>query len=658
MNSTTVSSFLKRRARIRTRRPTHSSPLNGEYLHIIPELSEEDEPSRASCSSPPCSPPSSPIRSLSPAQAVKAKRRQGNLKLADIRIDRDSFVQLDDDIPASSSLLCSPRPAPRPPASPQASDNHYKSASPDSFRLTFSEMGASYHFPQPPLSASRSPSFDFRGLSSPSPSLSCSSASSQDSSPSLRSVGLPTTPSSSDDEFPETPSLSIRCPSIRPLVIAKASSSTKDDDYDFDISVYTSPELLQPYKNDEELRFQSPVEPSSEPESDSEEASAWYTRELADVLTLCSPLPPACPLKPSRPESIFGPLRPSSPTPAPRNRRQSKPLPEVPRLALPSAQLDPAFPRRRPSIPKYAPPPPPVPALPAHLRPPPRMPIPADLDLSRDDVDYEYDFTSAYMCSPTVSTPSEYAFAQPEDDCDVEFDVDVQFDLDIDVPMRLPLSIPGTPIDFETDIAHAFEELRLRSVDAPVSSQAPVAAPAHIRTSMHISESPIACQTPDSYDFDASPADDEEDVFGYPNATPERALRSRWSSSTLSSTTDERPSPASKLRLYFGGAGGAKKRSSSGARKASVSIASPPPTPSHTRRRHTRGPSVASDVMVIGYGYPHANGGATGVRRRGSTSSGSITGSDAGSFDSSCSSGSSGLRRKPIPVEMFLSRTS
>ena len=55
----------------------------------------------------------------------------------------------------------------------------------------------------------------------------------------------------------------------------------------------------------------------------------------------------------------------------------------------------------------------------------------------------------------------------------------------------------------------------------------------------------------------------------------------------------------------------------------------------------------SSDVMVIGYGN---NG--NGVRRRGSLSNNSV--SDAGSEESCSSTSSGGLRRKPIPVEMFL----
>ena len=60
---------------------------------------------------------------------------------------------------------------------------------------------------------------------------------------------------------------------------------------------------------------------------------------------------------------------------------------------------------------------------------------------------------------------------------------------------------------------------------------------------------------------------------------------------------------------------------------------------------HGRHPRRESDVMIIGYGY------GNGVRRRGSVS-------DAGSDDSALSSTSSGLRRVPIPVEMFLKGSS
>ena len=55
--------------------------------------------------------------------------------------------------------------------------------------------------------------------------------------------------------------------------------------------------------------------------------------------------------------------------------------------------------------------------------------------------------------------------------------------------------------------------------------------------------------------------------------------------------------------------------------------------------------SFEPNVMIIGYG--HGNG----VRRRGSVAP---TINDAGSDDSALSNTSSGLRRKPIPMESFL----
>jgi len=64
------------------------------------------------------------------------------------------------------------------------------------------------------------------------------------------------------------------------------------------------------------------------------------------------------------------------------------------------------------------------------------------------------------------------------------------------------------------------------------------------------------------------------------------------------------------------------------------------------RFRHAR---RESDVMAMGYGYAQVPR-QQGLKRRGSTQ----TVSDAGSEESTSSSGSNGLRRKPIPVEMFL----
>lgn len=190
---------------------------------------------------------------------------------------------------------------------------------------------------------------------------------------------------------------------------------------------------------------------------------------------------------------------------------------------------------------------------------------------------------------------------------------DIQFDLDIDLPMRLPLSLPGSPIDLEADIATGLEELRMERLEAPAG-------------------------------FDLRRRREERrevSVVMPPVADELRGLKSKWSSSTLSSLREEHEhrSAGSKLRLYFGGS----TLSTTKQKRASGKVL-PPPTPmpmSPTKRfRHQQMMRESSDVMVIGF---------NGVRRSGSVS----TSSDAGSEESASSTGS-GLRRKPIPVEMFL----
>ena len=204
---------------------------------------------------------------------------------------------------------------------------------------------------------------------------------------------------------------------------------------------------------------------------------------------------------------------------------------------------------------------------------------------------------------------------------------DFRFDVDLDVhveggeaeyPMMLPPSLPSSPN--ETDLANCFERASMQPT------------------------------TTTCYD-DLSPS-------------PTPMLKSKWSSSTIGSIREEheRRGPSAKLRLYFGGGGGGKQRGSKNSKvvvpQTPTSMKSPSrssyPTKSPAATRSPRGygyghgrhSSRESDVMVIGYGH-HGNG----VRRRGSVTP---TISDAGSDDSALSSASSRLRRKPIPVEMFL----
>ena len=487
-------------------------------------------------------------------------------------------------------------------------------SSSDPFHLTNTDT--SYQFPHPPVST---PSPSRRGSVSPTPSMSTSDAS---TSPDSLSSDLPTTPSSSDDEFPSYyssawPSFNARRASIRPLSITKRNPQDSE-------------------------RFNDSQCEDDGDESDSE----WYTREFSKILTLNCTLPPCTPhQQKSRPESIY---IPSTST----NRRI---------LAFPSSHLDPAFPRSTP---------PPVPPKPksrkTHLslrRPPPRSSIPADcvfLDSGADASNYAFsdDSTSVFSFSlydslptPTPTSPeSSYSQSSPtyspyppsfpssatsdefEFDLDLELDdLEIQFasDTNIDSTILTLPALPTSPIDLEADIAHGLEELRLRP-----------AAPAPAPTSTP----PRPHNLPEA------------------EATPDRVLRSKWSASTLNSIREDqgRRTASSKLRAYFSTSlpsptFTSRTRSSTSSHKTPSSAspsrlrskqrrelyayAHPPcPSPNATATR-----SAGPDVVIMGYGHE----GVPVKRRR------SVTGlSDAGSEDSSASL--VGLRRKPIPVEMFL----
>ncbi|KAF8886817.1 hypothetical protein BD779DRAFT_1673110 [Infundibulicybe gibba] len=637
MNSTVSNffsrdAFLKRQVRMNRSHKAPETPmlhlsssLKGKSLHIIPEEEEELRKSSSSRSPSPRARSPMPTASGSQSLGVKAKRRQANVTVSDIRIARSLYVRQADDISSQDEeqLLSSPRPAPRPPTTSSPTQ------SPDSFRLTFPD--ASFKFPHPPVLTPSYPSTHDQRPSSASPTPSMSTSGS--SSPCSQVGGLPVTPSSSDDEFTlEVPSrpFNYRRASIKPLIIAKHNTPSPSPLDDSPISA----SLLQPFKNEHESVS---VPRMDTPDSESESDSEWYTQELSQILSLYSPLPPAFPhQEASRPESISIPdnkLFLDAPLSPP--AKHSAPSATIRSPGVPSGQLDPAFPRRRRShsrsIPKH--PPPPVPPIPAHFRalsnspgshsssatsspsssptkatttrptrtlsvrrPPPRSSIPADCAF--DDDESSCFSLSLYQDEPEVPSPgsvySQPSFnARPED---LEFPADdFEFDLDIDVPMRLPLSLPGTPIDLEADIASGLEELRLREAQPPV---------------------PVA----------------EEDS---------RALRSRWSSSTLSSMREEqerRSGGASKLRLYFGGGSPSKTKrgSASSAHKKAT-----PPTPTSPSKKF-RQSYRESDVMIIGH---------QGIRRRPSVTA-SV--SDAGSDESGASASSGGLRRKPIPVEMFL----
>ncbi|KAE9409219.1 hypothetical protein BT96DRAFT_970168 [Gymnopus androsaceus JB14] len=710
---TSVSSYF----RSRKNAPQFLVPSKTD-LQIIPE--EEDEP-RPSCSS---------WTTSSTCSTPELKRRRP-ISPYEIRIAKTPIPDSDEDFACNSSLLSAPRPAPRPPCS------NSPSSSPDSFQLTFTDE--SFKFPHPPLPTPSSSDHHF-GTFSPL------------SSPSSDSSALPQTPTTSDDEF-HVPKFVARRISIRPLNIVK---------HDALPSMFSaSPSVI------------SDSDAESEPESDSE----WYGRELSQRLTLRSALPPNFPQtvrnESARPESMIASVHVSSPLSSASS-------------AFPSPQLDPAYPRRQFTIPSRPPPPPPreslVPspvvseedASPSRTKP--FLPTfgffteDGDIVLVQDEEDDDEEEPDnenvlTYYVEPEVSSGSPDSFySQPSgierfSISDLESGYQFALDTDINRPMMLPLSLPNSPINLEADIESGLAELRMR-VDAPVDEvdeipptssasvtrSASVLARRFMRRNMTVSvpvtldwnlseeeeaaadeaREQAAAQSPitDEAVTDEAPVEEgpsyEDHELRLKTSNP--ALRSRWSSSTLSSIREEQQNRgwrSSKLRLYFGTS---KKRStstssglmspttpskpkadtktkarskkravvvvgppssasaSSGFSYGSSSLQSPLPpvpasapvsgpmspyynyasrSPASKRHRQTTVQDSSDDVMVIGYGQPGGIGGTAGVRRRGSTSTtcSSAAGSgasDASSILSGSSSASSGLRRKPIPVEMFL----
>jgi hypothetical protein len=280
-----------------------------------------------------------------------------------------------------------------------------------------------------------------------------------------------------------------------------------------------------------------------------------------------------------------------------------------------------------------------------------------------------------------VSSYSQSSFDDEEEGLSAQ---EITFDLDYS--MMLPLSLPASPFDLEADFAMSLEKLKTQDaeVEQPSSAlaepkeEAPEQIPEVSQPAPHPQELIVDdIFSPVSSAFSFSPAPSiQSHLYLSPSPSPglkhkvyndENVLKSKWSTSTLGSVREEheRRGASSKLRLYFGGQSPSKSKrtSSSAAKKVPPTPTSPfgalisprktsrgythsPPGASPSRNGHGRGHSRGnSDVMVIGYG-----GSGVGVRRRGSVA----TVSDAGSEESASSTSSSGLRRKPIPIEMFL----
>ena len=450
-----------------------------------------------------------------------------------------------------------------------------------------------------------------------SPTLSASSSTSS----SVSSEEVPT-PGASDDECCSTRSSACLHPqrlTIRPLCINKPHSFMCLADEDLDASV--EQDVTPSVPSFLEYPFVQASKSCKESQDLKEDDHDFYAREFQDFISFSSDgSSPSCI---SRPDSIiFSREAPSLTTDVkPRCRsRFSKPLPSpplptpplstfpsVPTFPLVQTTAQSSFVRRKrspPSLPKYPPPPPPL----IKSRPPPRMAIPADIG----DIDLADDLDNP---TPVISQ--------------VWFD-DEQEDAIVYSQSSVATSPPRKSIDS----------------DAPRSS-------IDSYSSSHSSEP----RTPISpFSFPSTPATPYDDVECESSLNP--ALRSRWSTSTLGSLCAEPPrtSPTtllSPLKTVFSGRAWRVASSNSHTRSAStpVSHSSRPrvhiPSPSKVLGMHSRifnaTPSPPSK--------PERH-----VRRRGSrssTSSGTSHWSECDSCESNGSQGS-GLRRKPIPVEMFI----
>ncbi|KAK1228482.1 hypothetical protein PQX77_008460 [Marasmius sp. AFHP31] len=597
-------------------------------------------------------------------------------------------------------------------------------------------------------STSTSPSPDFAQLSFqfPYPPLPTPSnhhfspPTSPFSSPSSTSSGLPVTPEASPVLTATTKG---KRASVRPLTIIKRNTDQtlsfgnffsapleEESEVEFEDGE-VSPLDTENFVVIPPMRSPSPASLSSSAYSDDD----YYTHAIGSLLTLDSSVPQRQPASVGRRQSAF--VEP-----------MDKALPSIPenvfspsRACFPSAQLDPAWGRRSFLIPTRAPPPPPTTpspvssasaspcsspcpspepttqAKPSRPRPPslmiakplPRMSVVPLDTVEEDDFDEEslfgYYAAPSSTHSPCVSTTSHSSSSSSEYDEPSEldeFDVQFEVDFDMDSELRFPVSLPGSPAD-AVEVLEVIEE----------------ESESEIRDGDDVQPQ----QSHDSYEYPLDLEYDEEEKHAqYLQAPP---LRSKWSSSTLSSVNNlqspKTPSSSAvtKFRMYLRGSlsstplsptfspkkekASTKGKSSKGKRGvvvvgpsgSSASAATSTSVPFSPGAKQTRfmipsSPTSPSASSAWSFGSPRSptfsdfgmqsltaaasassksskppvptspkpaqytsNNSQTRekhVRRRPSTSSTS----SASTGISSGSSASERLRRKPIPVEMFL----
>lgn len=571
------------------------------------------------------------------ATATKRLSRYGRAEFA----GPQGLGELEEDM-----SLMAPRPAPRPPVSVQTRNAPAPAPAPAA------------RTPSPPRPAAHSPdllsmfetSFDLSNLPSPSPLHSDAdstpaspqtngrrshSPSSVFSDSTSASVGMPATPTTSDDELPPlTRSRKSVVPqriSIRPLVITKSiTASHLVEDSPVDTFTFTIAPSMTVDLEDEH-------EPESEPEREQaddewvDDDGAWYSREMSDVFTLLSSAPVP---SPARPDSL-----PPTPRFIPGEYRSVRRTTGFLPFPRPSAQLDPAFPRRRRvPLPTRAPPPPPpsgpryrshrgsvnrksltiavpVSTLATHApRPLPRTPIPSDAQAEGADI---FDDFSSWDVAPfahNLETVTPAQEARPLS------------------PPRLPqtpqssgsASTYSHPSAFPD--AHAFEPLPLSLPTSPLHLGLFPASPRRFveETSVHAAPAALEYVLTPAVVVDQEHEQETETEEGHETGF-EPMLRSRWSSSTLGSLAAEPSTVSSRLLRFPFGKRARARRSSAVAEKEREKA--------KDREREGRGRGREARMSID------------------STSS-----SEASKSESGESNTSSGLRRKPIPVEMFIRR--
>lgn len=603
--------------RTRSKQDTTSS-AKAKPLDILPDLTEEEE-GRSSSSSIP-----SPTfynssyhasrsaggsatlggRNVQAPDVLDIKRESRHVVL----VDADGLT-FDDFFPMSSAP---PRPAPKPPVQTSYSPL-------DEINLRFSGLGISLDFPSPPnkcISPRREPS--------PAPS-DTSITSSTSSSSSVES----STPPTSEDES-HTQSHLIRAPTFKSQ---RASI----------LYMKSMPELKK-----RPLPKIPVAEEAEDGWSDGEDA-IWFAQDISDAFTLSSPL-----LTPTPTTKSFEPKsRPDSIPPPPRHHtrsRHSKLLPVAPLTIQththsrgPSTQLDPTFPvdaptsiankRRSRFIPSRPPPPPPIIIEPVSCSSPTMeekteelLKLLADAALDNTLLGTQLSVESGLSSTP-VTPSSLYAIGTPTASrppprmsipADI-FEEPIEIDPSesgFDIIVTQPEDIPSSPIssfDFDLRKPITSEGPQVGMYPSPTQFASFITAAADVTT-------PIPSSPP--HDFDSA------------STTRQRNLRSRWSSSTLASEyhANQRRqqiplSPSAWMtRFHLGGSPLSPTRS-----KAPKSVRAPQPP--KLPFRHGGRKSLDSE-----------DGAA--LTRKDSNDSSKAYLSD--------SADDSGLRRKAIPIELFL----